>query len=264
MLKGAIHIHSTYSDGEFTLAELRDVYSAAGYDFVCMTDHAEYFDRQKLQGYLEQCRALSDDRFRFIAGLEYTCDNRMHVLGFGVTSPVATTNPQEVIRHIKSENGLSVIAHPMDSHFEWIESFDALPDGIETWNSKYDGRQAPRPGTFSLLSRLQKRSPHMRAFYGQDLHWKTQFRGPAIMVRCASGTRDEVLAAMSRGDYFALKGELQMPSSGLLPEELMERFRVENSATHRRRRLMKKAKKMIDRLGLSVPAPIKAQLRRIF
>ena len=264
MMKGAIHIHSTYSDGEFTLAQLRDVYLALGCDFVCMTDHAEFFDADKLAAYMDECRALSDDRFRFIAGLEYTCDNRMHVLGFGVTSLVATTSPQEVIRHIKGAGGIAVIAHPMDSAFAWIESFDELPDGIEAWNTKYDGRNAPRPQTFQLLNRLQARQPQMRAFYGQDMHWKKQHRGLFNVLNCETASREAVLTAFASGNYFAVKGEEELPASGKLTDALLARFGAANERYARKRRLIKRAKKMLDRIGLAVPAPLKAQLRRIF
>src|SRR5262245_9182741 len=71
MFKGAVHIHSTYSDGEFTLAELRQVFRTAGCDFVCTTDHAEDFDENKLRAYADECTSLSDDHFRLVAGLEY-------------------------------------------------------------------------------------------------------------------------------------------------------------------------------------------------
>jgi predicted metal-dependent phosphoesterase TrpH len=264
MMRGAIHLHSTYSDGEFTLAELRNVYSSLGCRFVLMTDHAEAFDDAKLGCYKAECESLSDERFRFIAGLEFNCDRRMHVLGFGLTRLVHMTDPQAVIRHIKAEGGLAVIAHPMDSAFEWIESFDELPDGIETWNSKYDGRYAPRPQTFALLNRLQRREPRMRAFYGQDLHWKRQHRGLLNDLQIASATRDDVLSAFARGDYVAVKDELQLPSSGRLTSELVARFGAINTRYARRRQLIKRAKKLIDRVGLRVPAPLKAQLRRIF
>lgn len=263
-MKGAIHIHSTYSDGEFTLSQLREVYKGLGCDFVCMTDHAEYFDAAKIKSYTDECRSLSDDSFRFITGLEYTCDNRMHVLGYGVTSTVATTDPQKVIRHIKNEGGVSVIAHPMDSAFEWIESFEELPDGIEVWNSKYDGRYAPRPGTFRLLARLQERKPQMRAFYGQDLHWKKQHRGLFNVAQCQFATREEILAAFAGGNYYAVKDEFALPSGGNLSEELLAQFGSTNRRYARKRRLIKQAKKMIDRVGLTVPAALKTQLRRIF
>jgi predicted metal-dependent phosphoesterase TrpH len=264
MLKGAIHCHSTYSDGEYTLGQLRDALLAQGFRFACMTDHAEAFDARSLAAYVAECESLSDERFRFVAGLEYECERRMHVLGYGVTSPAGTTDPQEVIRHIEGEGGIPVIAHPMDSMFDWIETFDALPRGIETWNSKYDGRYAPRAATFRLLGRLRERKPEMRAFYGTDLHWRKQFRGLFNLVRCETPTRGEILAAFARGDYVGVKDGVELPSDGRLPEELLARFAATNARYHRVRRWLKGAKRLSGRVGANLPAPIKAQLRRIF
>jgi predicted metal-dependent phosphoesterase TrpH len=264
MFRGAIHCHSVYSDGEFTLRELREMFIAGGFDFVCMTDHAEFFDDEQLRAYADECEALSDERFRFIAGLEYECEQRMHILGYGVTKLAHTTDPQEVIRHIEREGGISVIAHPMDTMFPWIETFETLPRGIETWNSKYDGRYAPRPGTFELLQRLRERKPEMLAFYGTDLHWKKQFRGLSNMVRSATTSRADLLAAFASGDYAGVKGDLELPSSGQLPAPLMRRFAGAQARYSHLRRLFKNTKKMTGRLGKKLPAPIKAQLRRIF
>jgi hypothetical protein len=264
MLKSAIHIHSTYSDGEFTLAELRAVYSATGYDFVCMTDHAEFFDQEKILAYVEECKALSDEKFRFIPGLEFECEQRMHILGFGVTSLVTSLNPQEVIQHIKNENGISVIAHPMNSMFDWIESFKLLPDGIETWNSKYDGRYAPRPETFKLLNRLQLRKPEMLAFYGQDLHWKNQFKGLFNKVNCGALDSPYLMRAIKIGEFTGVMDKIELSSNGQLPSALLENFGRTNRRYHKKRQLIKKIKKTIDQFGISIPAPIKTQLRRIF
>ena len=162
MVKGALHIHSVYSDGEFTLAELRERYLEAGCRFACVTDHADYFDDMaKLEAYRRECDERSDDRFRFIAGLEYSCVDRMHILGYGVTAPIASTDPTTVIRHIQAQGGLAVIAHPKDTAFSSIEAFEPPPDGIEVWNTKYDGRYAPRPATFVRLpirTRANRRS----------------------------------------------------------------------------------------------------------
>jgi predicted metal-dependent phosphoesterase TrpH len=264
MLKSATHIHSTYSDGEFTLAELREVYHAAGYDCVFMTDHAEFFDETTIQAYRKECEVLSDEQFTLIPGLEFECQQRMHILGFGVSSLVLTQNPQEVISHIKAEKGVSVIAHPMDTMFNWIESFEVLPDGIETWNSKYDGQYAPRPGTFKLLNRLQQRKPQMRAFYGQDMHWKHQYRGLFKQLDCSSLLPESVLSAMSKGDFYAVKDDLKLPSNGILSMELLAQFGKTNTRYHNKRRIIKSLKKTIDRFGIPVPTFIKSHLRRIF
>lgn len=264
MYKGIIHAHSTYSDGEYTLSELREVLAASGCSFVCMTDHAEFFDVDKLRAYVEECDALSDDEFLFIPGLEYNCERRMHVLGYGVTTLVNTDDPQQVIAQIKKEGGVSVIAHPMDSAFAWIESFDELPRGIETWNSKYDGRYAPRPHTFLLLQRLQQRESKMTAYYGVDFHWKSQFRQLYTKVECSELRRAEILQALACGSYIGTKGSLELPSSGQIAPELHEQFRSRNQRSMRLHRFLKRTKKLADRFGARIPAPIKGKLRRIF
>jgi hypothetical protein len=264
MLKAALHAHSTYSDGEFTLSEIKRIFSDWGCSVVCMTDHAESFDEVKVADYVRECAALSDEQFSFISGLEYSCEQRMHILGYGVTVLAHTTDPQEVIRHIESHGGLSVIAHPKDTMFPWIETFDVLPLGIETWNSKYDGRYAPRPATFDLLLRLRQRRLGMKAFYGQDLHWKKQFRGLFTQLNCDAHSREAVLGALSAGAYSGLKDDLQLPSSGELSPELVSRFAAVHAKSDRMRRFLKAGKSAIDSLGIQVPASIKAQLRRIF
>ncbi len=264
MYKGIIHAHSTYSDGEYTLSELREVLVAAGCSFVCMTEHAEFFNVEKLQTYVNECAALSDKKFLFIPGLEFNCQRRMHVLGYGVTTLVDTDDPQQVIAKIKKDGGVSVIAHPMDSAFPWIESFAELPRGIETWNSKYDGRYAPRPRTFFLLQRLQQRAPEMTAFYGVDFHWKSQFRQLYTMVNCAELRHQEILEALKRGAYAGTKNELELPSNGVLSADVLSRFERRNRRSMRFRRFVKGTKKLADRFGASVPAPIKGRLRRIF
>src|SRR5947209_8955562 len=122
MPRAIFHCHSTYSDGELTLAELRELFVAEGLDFACMTDHAEFFDDESLRAYRDECDALSDERFRFVAGLEYECERRMHVLGYGVTTLAATTDPQAVIRHIEAAGGVSVIAHRSEEHTSELQS----------------------------------------------------------------------------------------------------------------------------------------------
>ena len=264
MLKGALHIHSTYSDGEFTLRELRKIFTADGCAFACMTDHAEFFNEEKLKAYISECESLSDDRFRFIAGLEYDCEERMHILGYGVTSLVSTRDPQQVIRHIEREGGVSVIAHPKDTAFAQIEAMEILPHGIETWNTKSDGRHAPRSSTFRLLHRLQARKPEMYAFYGQDLHWKPQYRGLYNVVRCQAPLRTQILDALRRGMYFGIKGYLELPSDGELPATCLADFDCIRKRSERIRQLLLRVKSGITSAGLTVPAPLKSQLRRIF
>jgi len=264
MLKVATHCHSTYSDGEFTLPELREMFLKSGFNMVFMTDHAEWFDDASIKAYVEECEKLSDNDFAFVAGLEFECERKMHILGYGVTELATTTNPQEVIKHIDKNDGLSVIAHPGDSMFDWIESFDVLPFGIEVWNSKYDGPIAPRPRTFRLLNRLQARNSDMKAFYGTDLHWKNQYRGLVNQLSCSPNPAD-ALTALRGGKYTAVHNdELTLPSNGVLDNELMMKFDELNSKYQRKQQLFKRMKKVAGSVGRNLPKPVKSRLRKLF
>ena len=39
LLKGALHVHTTCSDGTLTIEQVLDVYSRLGFDFIALTDH---------------------------------------------------------------------------------------------------------------------------------------------------------------------------------------------------------------------------------
>jgi hypothetical protein len=264
MLKGAIHIHSKYSDGELTITELRQTYLALGYSFACITDHAEYFDEQSIRTYHQELQRNSDAQFCFVPGLEYRCEREMHILGYGATVLSSIKDPEGILRHIASQGVISVIAHPKDDFFPWIERFEILPQGIETWNSKYDGHYAPRPATFALLQRLRQRSPDMHAFYGQDLHWRKQFRGLCVAIDCAAVDPFAILAALKAGNFYGQKDDLQLPSSGILPESLLAEFGVTQTRSRRVFQALMSGKRTLDRLGIRVPESLKAQLRRIY
>jgi hypothetical protein len=265
MLQGVLHIHSTYSDGEFSLRELRDVFRAAGCRFACVTDHADQLvDDARLDAYRAECAALSDDAFTFVAGLEYSCTDRLHVLGYGVTVRIDSTDPEQVIARIQALRGIAVVAHPKGAAFDAIERFEPLPDGIEVWNSKYDGRYAPRPDTFALLARVRARRADVRAFYGQDLHWRQQYRGLFEQMDCAEPRPDSILAALAAGRFAGLKDGQLLPSSGALPEDLLAAYARAQRRSQRMRTWLRRAKACVDGIGVGMPRPIKAQLRRIF
>jgi hypothetical protein len=266
MLRGALHLHSTYSDGEFSLRELRAIYVDAGCRFACVTDHADAFadDEPKLDAYRSECDSLSDDQFRFIPGLEFTCVDRMHVLGYGVTALIPSMDPEQVIAQIGARGGIAVVAHPKDEAFATIESFTTIPAGIEVWNSKYDGRYAPRAGTFALLRRIQQKNSNVRAFYGQDLHWRRQYRGLFVAVECDTPMRADVLTALAAGRYAGVKDDLMMPSDGALPADVLASFEQVNTRSRWFRRSLTALNRSLKGLGLAVPRPVKAQLRRLF
>lgn len=263
-LRAVMHVHSTWSDGEMPLREVRDRFVEDGCQLVCMADHADTFDAEKLRAYLEECRALSNAHVRVLPGLEFTCANRMHIVGYGAQALVDSSDPAVVIDHIRHDGGISVIAHPAPEHLELIPSFPVLPDGIEAWNTKYDGSAAPRPAVFDLVSTLRKKKPELLAFYGLDYHWRQQFRGLQVEVTVEGPDEEAVLDALRRGRFTAIVGEWRIPSSGVVPADQLEEFGQRNERSSRLRGVMKRVKKLGAPVGRLLPSAVKSQLRRFF
>jgi hypothetical protein len=136
--------------------------------------------------------------------------------------------------------------------------------GIEVWNTKYDGQYAPRGRTFQLLHRLQVRRPDMLGFYGLDYHWITQFRELYTEANVDRLDPQEIVAALRGGQFHATKGELELPSDGKIGDALMAQFERTNMRSSGARRFIQRINGVRKRLGLKIPAPIKAQLRRFF
>jgi hypothetical protein len=263
-VKGALHVHTTFSDGEFSLGELRLTYAALGYRFACLTDHAEYFDERTLIRYRAEADNLSDEFFRFIPGLEFECPGRMHILGLGMTSLLTTREPCQVIRSIEEHGGISVIAHPRAKDFGRIEGLAYPPTGIEVWNSKYDGRHAPRVETFELIRRVRDRHAHVRALYGQDLHFRRQYTGLHVELRNATLDSKSIVSALREGRYVGRSGDLHLTADGSLEPSVAKRVERLHRRSRKMRRLAGGTKAVLDSLGLAIPARLKTHLRRLF
>jgi predicted metal-dependent phosphoesterase TrpH len=96
-LRAAMHLHSTFSDGEFTMPELRDVFAEAGCGVILMADHADAFDEVAVDRYRAMAQSLSTTKLQVIPGLEFGCERRMHIVGYGCTTLTQSIDPQEVI-----------------------------------------------------------------------------------------------------------------------------------------------------------------------
>jgi hypothetical protein len=260
LVKCALHVHSSWSDGEFTLTELRDVFIAEGVSIVAMADHDYAFSQESLVQYVGACAAASDANILFVPGLEFECDDRMHIVGFGVASAAGTSQPEEVIAHIERCGGVSVIAHPRDAHFAWIRTFVTLPMGLEVWNSKYDGRYAPRPRTFALFHDLRQRRPDLHAFYGQDLHWRTQYRGLITWIRVRDLSQAAVLEALAHGAFHGEGGRWTMPSDGGLDEATLTAMDAANARSQRFRTLVRRVKAALGGVVRLLPPSVATTL----
>lgn len=161
---GNIHIHSTYSDGHGTIPEIAAAAKAAGLDFIVITDHntlGGLAEEGYRQGVLTLC------------GAEVNNDSH-HSLALNISQPVPADdhNPQSVIDNIKSQGGLSFIAHPFEQgsplvmnglHFPWKRWDIAGFTGMEIWNWCSQWRDTLRGALQALYVGYLNPAGHMKA-----------------------------------------------------------------------------------------------------
>lgn len=157
---GALHIHSTYSDGAGTVAQIAEAANQAGLDFLVLCDHSSL-----------QARADGQDGWRgrtlVLIGTEVTTDTG-HLLALDVPDSFlpASGDAVEAQKSILGSGGLGFVALPCDLKDHWRD-FDRFQDGIglEVFNLSAIARtKINLPTLAEVWRRYKSRSP-LRAFH---------------------------------------------------------------------------------------------------
>ena len=137
-----LHMHTTYSDGSGTYAELGRAALKTGVDVLLVTDHNvlvqgvdAYFHDGKKRVLVLACEEVHDQK---------RDPQKNHLLVFGTDRELATLadNPQTLISAVHRLGGLSFIAHPVDpampafgeTDISWEDWSVTGFTGIELWN----------------------------------------------------------------------------------------------------------------------------------
>jgi len=196
------HIHSNYSDGKLSVAELIDFYGSRRFDCICITDHLA--DPRRLIGKLGKLARLTlsphqmDEYFDVIererrrawlkysmlvlTGLEFNKDgltrkSSAHLLGIDLKAPLADNlDLPETIAEVHAQGGLAIASHPHIMKSEWGKNTLYLWENQDTFVPLLDAWEvANRNNMFNPVS--AKRLPYVA---NSDFHkpkhiysWKT-------------------------------------------------------------------------------------------
>jgi hypothetical protein len=193
-----LHMHTIYSDGSGTYADLGKAALKTGVDVLLVTDHnvlvhgadAYYHDGKKSVLVLA-CEEIHDQNRE---------PQKNHLLVFGTDQELASLadDPQTLINAVCQSGGLCFIAHPVDpampafgeTDISWEDWSVTGFTGIELWNGfselkavakgKLDAifyafmpkaiPQGPLPKTLSIWDDLLSKGQHIVAVGGSDAH----------------------------------------------------------------------------------------------
>lgn len=135
---GAIHIHTTFSDGTGTVPAVIKAAKDAGLSWIVITDHNN-MDAKDYEGF--------HDGLAVIVGEEISPEKSDHYMALGTNETIGCDmSPAEYIQETKNQGGFGFIAHP-DEKEHRENSYPALRwtdwsirdfGGIEIWNYMSD------------------------------------------------------------------------------------------------------------------------------
>ena len=205
--KVGLHSHTTLSDGRCTPEEAAKIYKAAGYDAMAFTDHW-YFGAG---GALEGLTILSGCEYNL--GVNDTAEGGIHIVGVGMEKDPnlkrETATRQSIVDGIKSCGGLAIWAHPAWSLNSFADTQTVSGfDGVEIYNSVSAAGQSSRPYSGYFVDVLANRGIVYPLIASDDTHFyndedKTR---SYVMVKAASSSREDLVSAISNGDYYATQG----------------------------------------------------------
>lgn len=173
------HVHTNYSDGKLTVADVVDFYGVRGFDCICITDH--WADPRRLIGKLARLTpfTLSTDQIEeyfevisrearrawrrygmlVLTGLEFNKDgptkkSSAHLLGIDLKLPISPRlDLMETITRIHAQGALAVAAHPHLMKSEWAKETLYLWDNQEKFAPVIDAWEiANRNNLFTPVS----------------------------------------------------------------------------------------------------------------
>lgn len=205
-----LHMHTPYSDGHYTHAQIAKAAFSAGLDAVIVTDHNIWVRGHERYYHQDQHRIL------MLVGEEVHDQARdpqkNHLLIFGTNREMASFahDPQILINTVRDSNALSFLAHPFDpaapafhqDDLSWEDLHVSGFNGIELWNAMTEFKsllksvphgifyaylpkliaRGPLPKAIQLWDELHRKGEKIVAIGGSDAHAFPVRLGPLFRI----------------------------------------------------------------------------------
>ena len=224
MLLADFHIHTTWSDGALTIAEVVDLFGRAGHDVIAITDHvvnsdtlvgkaahhfgltvtAANFNQYRDEIEREKKRALDRYGMVVIAGFELTQNavtrrNSAHVLALGIDEFISADGTvEEMLERAQRMSRIVVACHPNEQSDWFANTFyiwnrrNELAELVDLWEiaCRWDLFPQVARAKFSYIGNSDFHKPeHLYA-------WKT-------LLPCAKNEA-EILRTLEHGRGLAV------------------------------------------------------------
>jgi len=215
--KGALHVHTTISDGKFDPLATAQMYRKLGYDFIALTDHVGGFrskDKKTHRPLVYPLEVLNKSDFLVLPGMEYDTSRGGETIHFVVVGPGYD-------RHLRRGQDLSEAleqwwdggAFAFFAHPHWsldgtpvLEELTFLP-AVEVFNFGTAQAEGLRGNSQLHWDRLLRQSRPVLGVATDDTHHGTDDAGGGwVMVRAEALTAEGILTALRAGQFYFSSG----------------------------------------------------------
>ncbi len=254
-LRGITHVHSRYSfDGKLELSHLHDLLSERGYDFALMSEHIEELTADSMARFVAECATLSAKGCVLVPGIEM---DALHILIYGIrAAPLAWNSVTDLAEQFVRQGALIVVSHPVKLHGALPASVETWAEGVEIWNTRYDGRTGPRLKNLQLFHERHRLNPRTVPIGGVDLHSASDLSDVYLEVSAAEASRDALIDAVRGGNFKVMNGgrEVKLSISSATRLGLTLQTGFYDLAVQFNRRL--------KGIGIIVPKPLRKAIRK--
>ncbi len=194
--RGALHVHTTRSDGSLNPEACCQRYRALGFDFVFITDHEVWNDYSSLSG----------PEFKVFSAVEISCrDGREDILALGVQEARKIRDTQETIDWVNGVGGVPVLCHPHWTRMSLRRALE-LRDYplIEVWIGASERELAANNVHFWDL--LLQEGRRVYGVADDDCHDIQDYGRGFVEVWADELSEKSILKALRRGRFYSSSG----------------------------------------------------------
>ena len=199
---------------------------------------------------------LSSERFLLVPGLEI---EDLNVLLLGINHIAEYSSPLELAEQCREQGALIVFSHPVKCPAGPSAGIAPMLEGLEVWNTRYDGKIVPRAGNLKLFQEWKERKKNMIGLCGLDFHSTSDYTDVWMKVALKELSQEGLLRAMRTGDLQICKNgkrlPIQQPSASFALKSIV--YRVVYDAAYAAFRTLRS-------VGINPPRQFKQLARKIF
>ncbi|MCL4505447.1 MAG: CehA/McbA family metallohydrolase [Chloroflexi bacterium] len=200
-LKGNLHSHTLFSDGERSPEDVIADYQQRGYDFLAISDHDFYVPVERYQ---------QGTTMTLLPAAEVTALGP-HILQIGIPLRIEPdADRQRVLDDIRARGGLAILNHPnWEWHFnhfrhEFMEDLEGAT-GLEVYNGVIERLEGSALAS-DRWDRLLSMGNWLWGFANDDSHRARDVGVAWNVVQASEATPAAILQAFRQGQFYASTG----------------------------------------------------------